>query len=137
MSFPAGSDGPRPADGRAPNAARRRGCVLIMEPDPLMRWSMSTYLRRWFDVTAVESAEQASGFLGSQRLAAMVFSDAVPLEQARQMERRARAANPAIVIVCTVTGAATSVGAGCARIEKPFELASLARLLGAPTGRQP
>jgi DNA-binding response OmpR family regulator len=113
--------------------ARRRGRLLIVEPDPLTRWSMSTYLKRWFEVTTADSADMAGGLLEGKALEAIVVTGELPEDQFRSIEQRARHRNPDVITVRTVTDLADSDAAladGEKPLEKPFELAQLARLLG-------
>jgi DNA-binding response OmpR family regulator len=124
-----------------PGGEGARGRVLIIEPDPLTRWSISTYLKRWFEVLAAESAEAANPLLGPSTLAALILADELPGERCRSIEHLARQRNPALITVHTVTGVTRTEAhprdEGGTWLEKPFELARLARLLGVPDAEIP
>lgn len=115
----------RPTSGRQ---------LLIVEPDELTMWSVATYLGRWFSVVPVMSASAARRFLRRHPVGALVLSDALPKGAPATIEQLARAANPDVraVLLVTETREAAPQETTAARIEKPFELAALARLLGVP-----
>lgn len=135
----------RDNNGRLPGKpstvrARRRGRLLIVEPDPLTRWSMSTYLKRWFKVMTADSFDEAGGLLEASTLEALVVTDGLPADQSRSIGQRARHRNPDVITVRTVTELPTSdarLANGEKLLEKPFELARLARLLGVPEAEIP
>lgn len=110
--------------------------MLIVEPDRLTMWSVATYLRRWFVVDAVSSADAARLALRRHRFAALVISDALPEERWENVQRLAQRDNADLrtVLLVTVPGEPGEPGGpqAVARIEKPFELPALARLLGVP-----
>jgi hypothetical protein len=125
----------QPAAGAQP-----RGRLLIIEPDPLTRWSMSTYLKRWFEVVALDSVEAADQLHSAGSVAALIIADELPAEQSRFVEQQARRRNPDLITVHTVTEVAREAASpdeAERRLEKPFELASLARLLGVPEAEIP
>jgi len=101
---------------------------------------MSTYLKRWFEVMTADSADMAGGLLEGRTLEAVVLSGELSAEQSRSIEQRARHRNPDVITVRTVTDLADSDAAladGEKPLEKPFELAHLARLLGVPEAEIP
>ncbi len=106
--------------------------MMIIEPDHLTRWSIEAYFRDRFDVLAADSVETACRLLGNSRVDAMVVADDLPESGADVIEARARARNAQVKIVRTVTtGAREQQCPGEAvHLEKPFELSSLAQLLG-------
>lgn len=110
-----------------PPAARR---LLIVDPDWLTQWSVSAYLRRWFVILTVASAERALAALRKHGVHAIVISD--ECSEGEQVERLAREQNPDVVIVRMVTGVATAQPrtTQAFNIEKPFELSELAGALG-------
>lgn len=118
----------RASDGRI-------GFLLIVEPEPLLRWSLATYLSKWFDVFPVESREAADRILDDHRVDAAVLSDALPQESVRALSEHVWEQRADAEIVQTVTSlrAASPPDATTMLIEKPFELARLARLLGVTT----
>lgn len=113
--------------------------LLVVERDQLTQWSLKTYLQRWFDVRVVPSIAQASRLVSRRRFDALViFAEPAPAE-ADELERRARRRNPNIAVVRTVTapGGLRRSSARSGWIEKPFQLARLARLLGVPDEQLP
>jgi DNA-binding response OmpR family regulator len=107
------------------------GRVLVVEPDQLTRWSLHTYLSRWFEVVAVAGTEGPPR-ADERPFDALVLSDRVARDLARALLRQSRLENPDLLAVLLVTGdrepAADLVAD--ARIEKPFALTELAHLLG-------
>ena len=126
----------KPNAQQAPVARRR---LLIVDDDPLARWSLTSYLQRWYDVAAVASAVEAETLLDGGGMAAMVVSGELPGNHIDQIEAHAQAQNPDIRTVRTVTnvrGPKRPCGSG-RQLEKPFKLSDLARLLGVPEGEIP
>ena len=121
-------------DGRVESvaAAPPVRTVLIVEPEALLRWSMVTYLGRWFRVFAVDSAPAADRLLDEQPVDAAVLSDDLPEGGADQVECHLRIRNPTPCIIRTSTGPSTGGGTppAAVRLEKPFDLTTLANLLG-------
>lgn len=89
---------------RARAAPPGRGRVLIVEADTLMRWSMMAYLERWFDVLLTDTVDAAHQLLDRDAVSALIVSDELPDDGARQLEAHARRLNPAMRIVRTGTG---------------------------------
>ncbi|MGB2984783.1 MAG: hypothetical protein WBE26_02780 [Phycisphaerae bacterium] len=119
------------AGNTSPSPARR---LLIVEPEALVRWSLVTYLTKWFDVFTADSRATADHILDDQLIDAVVVSDDLSDRAPEEIEARARSRNPAARVVRTVTdspGEQTS-GLNTPRLEKPFELSKLAMLLGVP-----
>lgn len=109
-----------------------RQTLLIVEPEPLLRWSMVTYLSRWFEVFEAESAASALRIQSRQTVDALVVSDQIPDALFENLERAALAGKTGVVVVRTV---ATRNPESTRCIEKPFALVKLAQLLGAvPNG---
>ncbi len=106
--------------------------LLIVEPESLIRWSLVTYLAKWFTMYAADSGSAANRFLDKHRIDAAVVSDDLPSGVAEEIEDRALSLNSSVRLVCTVTNPPGEKV--CARttqcLEKPFELAELAHLLG-------
>jgi len=113
------------------------GHVLVVEPDHLTMWSLAAYLRRWFAVDTTNCRVEAEKLLHDQTFAAVIVSDQLPARATESLLQLARRTNPQVRAVLLVTGVAEARAlAACdARIEKPFELAALARLLGIEDGR--
>jgi DNA-binding NtrC family response regulator len=108
---------------------QRRPIVLVMEADPLLRWSLTTYLGRFFTVFAIGSLEELDHTVHAEHLDAIVASDDLASD-AETLFVRIRQTNLAIVAVQMV--AATSgadVVPNFVPIEKPFQLDILADLL--------
>ncbi|MBI4717967.1 MAG: hypothetical protein HY763_09205 [Planctomycetes bacterium] len=103
--------------------------LLIVEPEPLLRWSLVTYLRRWFEVFAVDSDAAAQRVLDEQSVDAVVVSDQLSDKDVEEIEAHARSRNTGTRVVRTVISRREGVTPW---IEKPFDLAELAVLLGIP-----
>ena len=113
------------SNGGGGNTGCRR--LLIVEPEPLLRWSLAKYLSKWFEVFPVDSVAPADRVLDQQPIDAVVVSDQLPDRRAQSIENHARSRNAATCVIHTVT---TRVVGSAKCIEKPFELARLATLLG-------
>ncbi|MBN2448632.1 MAG: hypothetical protein JXO22_18040 [Phycisphaerae bacterium] len=124
------ADSRRQSDRDTPSLGR----LLIVDPDSLARWSLTAYLSRWFSVEAAESLEDATRMLSTGCVNALVVSDDLPATALDGIEEQARQCQPPVATIRTVTGVHGSKRppAGCVRLEKPFLLADLARLLGVP-----
>lgn len=105
--------------------------LLILEPEDLVRWSLATYLAKWFDICTAESQNTAFEILDRVGIDALVVSDDLSGRSTDRVVARARELNPRIRIVRTVSGPPSGELAAhptpC--IEKPFQLARLATLL--------
>ena len=115
---PARADCPRPR-------------LLIVEPDRLTRWAIEEHLRHTFQVTAAETEAAAYPLLERGSFDAIVVADDLPTHGADAVEAFARARNPRIAAVRTVTHRSeqeSELGEAVV-LEKPFELAALARAL--------
>ncbi|MCG3128550.1 MAG: hypothetical protein CHACPFDD_03439 [Phycisphaerae bacterium] len=116
------------------DTAQHKRRLLIVDPNPLTRWSVSTYLSNWFEVAGTDNAADADRLLSTGGVDALIISDVIPLRAALEVGRHARMSNPNVTAVRTITQTDPSMIHGdwtC--IEKPFELAELAQLLGVPT----
>ncbi|MEW6198976.1 MAG: hypothetical protein AB1601_09980 [Planctomycetota bacterium] len=125
---------PRVQPAPAPPPPGRLGRLLLVEPDTLTAWSLSTYLRRWFDVHCTSASPAAQRRLRQQSMDAVLLSDQLPRRSVNALVQAARQANRdvrVIILVAAETEPAT-VPPGAARLEKPFELPDAARLLGVP-----
>lgn len=111
----------------------RRPLVIILEPDALTRWSVHTYLTRWFDVASTGDSQEADLILDEHTADAVVISDAVPALSVARIEAHARNRNPGVRLVHTVSDSPGQEGRPD-QLEKPFELRGLARLLGVELG---
>jgi DNA-binding response OmpR family regulator len=110
--------------------------ILVVEPDRLARWSICSYLQRWFLVCSAESAPQAEFQLKNQVFDGVIISCEIPSEAIDTIEQTCRDRNPETVLIITVTDTTSHLGGpGSARkqLEKPFQLAKMAQLLGVPT----
>ncbi len=127
---------PRP---RLAQPARTTRTLLIVERDPLTQWSLKTYLQKWFSVRVAPSIAQATRLVNRQRFDALViFAEPTPAA-ADELERRARRRNPDLAVVRMVIapGGANRHSVRSGWIEKPFQLARVARLLGVPQEQLP
>ena len=118
--------------GNSPPSAARR--LLIVEPEALVRWSLVTYLTKWFDVFTADSRATADHILDDQLIDAVVVSDDLSDRAPEEIEARARSRNPAARVVRTITDSPGEElpSQKTPRLEKPFELSELAMLLGIP-----
>lgn len=118
------------SDAVAP--ASRAENLLVVEPEELVRWSLVTYLGRWFAVFAPTSGASAESILEERRIDAVIVSDDLAGQAAERIAALARSRNPSVKIVRTLSGP----GSGNAPpgdemcLEKPFDLSELAALLG-------
>lgn len=122
------SDNGRHAARPGPN---RR--LLIVEPEELVRWSLVTYLGRWFVAFSADSPAVADQILDEQAIDAVVISDDLSNQAGEEIAARARRRNPHVQVIWTLTrlDADRVVQPGSDVVEKPFELSHLASLLGA------
>jgi len=123
---------------RSQEGQREKGSVrkslLLIDPDPLLRWSVATHLQEKFDVTGAESTETGQRFLQVRAFDAVVLSDACGVEAMRRLEEAAQSTNEAVTIVRLISGVVNRPPKASVRyvdIEKPFELSSLSRALAA------
>lgn len=116
---------------KRPGLARRR--VLVVDPDRLTRWSIEEYLRDAAEVASADGVPAAHNLLDHDRYDVIIVADDLPQDGADQVEQHARSRNPGIAAVRTLTrpsDEAEQAGSLAILLEKPFELASLARVLG-------
>lgn len=113
------------------NEHRRR--IMIVEPDRLTRWSITAYFEGKYAVVTADSVDGARALLDRLPVDAVVVADDLPDAGADAVETYARSRNGKVRVVRTVTSpsAASKRSLESARLEKPFQLASLAELLGA------
>ncbi len=92
---------------------------------------MGEYLHATFEVYAADNTAAAINVLNQHAVDAVVVAEDLPGHGADDVEDRARAANPntTVVRMFTQPGARTPERARTRRIEKPFSLSALARLL--------
>lgn len=121
---------PAPAHDPPPRVER----LLVVEPEALVRWSLTTYLGRWFTVFAVESQRAADQILDDEAIDALVVSDDLQGRTSQAVVSHARARNPRVVVVRTMSGpddATTTPTDNAICLEKPFDLSILATHFGA------
>jgi DNA-binding NtrC family response regulator len=138
MSNPSAWHSPA-TNGRQHPAGVNRGRILVLEPDPLTQWSLRTYLRRWFMVDGTGSVASAQRVLETHPVDALVISEELSSAGLAYVEQCDRSLNPRVVIVRTIADPSKPrrPGTHVDCLEKPFELARLARLLGVPEGELP
>ncbi|MGD2109763.1 MAG: hypothetical protein PVI86_10260 [Phycisphaerae bacterium] len=107
--------------------------ILIVEPEDLVRWSLVTYLRQWFQVHPADSKAAVDQILEEFPIDALVLSDDMTYETADEIEQLVRSRYPSARVVRMVTDAPPDqhLNQGTLRLEKPFELSQLGGLLGA------
>ncbi len=108
------------------------GHLLIVEPDELTLWSLTTYLGRWFIVEGRRTDRSGLGLLRSHSVEALVLSDELPVRSSEALALLARRRNPNVrtVLMVAQTTQPPRAMPRVVRIEKPFALPELARLLG-------
>lgn len=113
-----------------PPPARAR--LLIVEPDHLTMWSLAEYLQRWFTVETTHCSVEAEKLLRDHVVAALIVSDQLPGRTAETLAGLAHSADPPARVVLMATADADAQGPAWwhARVEKPFDLPYVARLLG-------
>lgn len=106
--------------------------LLIVEPEALVRWSVGKYLARWFIVHSVESRADADRVLDERPVDVVIVSDDPRDRMAKEIETHARSRNPSVRVVRTVTHSSHDKDStsGAPLVEKPFDLAKLADMLG-------
>ncbi len=111
---------------------RHAGNLLVVEPEALLRWSLVTYLGQWFEVLSAETKPAADRILDEHKVDAVVVSDELSDSTMQALEAHARSRNAATRVIRTVTTerAWPTLPKETRCIEKPFELAKLAELLG-------
>lgn len=111
--------------------ARQRTSLLLVDPDPLLRWSVETHLRDSFEVTAVAALEQAIRMLAARAFDSIVLSIALGDSGASLVEA-ARSVNPHVRIVWLTAGdEPLKRDPSAVYIEKPFRLTALADVVAA------
>ena len=115
-----------------PTKHGRIGHLLVVDPEALLRWSLATYLSKWFDVSPTDCRVAALRVLDSRRVDGAVISDQLAPGSANAITARLRLRHANATIIYTVTNAETNAGEDrdSLHIEKPFQLADLAALLG-------
>ncbi len=123
-----------PGPGRV---ARRQ--ILAVEPDPLTQWSLKMYLSKWFDVYATGSIVDAQHVLENHAVDVLIVSEELPPTALASLETHAHNFNACVEVIRTV--ADPSKPRKCiphvTYLEKPFELAHLAQMLGVPPEQLP
>lgn len=115
-----------------PNTERRLRSLLIVEPEALLRWSLATFLSKWFDVFPTDSGKAALRILDDHGFDGAIISDQLAPADVPALTAQLQLRSPHATVVYTVTNAATGATENrvSLRIEKPFQLADLASLLG-------
>jgi len=138
MPFEQSQHSDRESEELSPEKAAPHERLLVIEPDVLTRWSLTTYLGRWFNVFAVASVDEGMTFLASQTPDSAVLSDALDLAQLARFESVLREKNPSATIIRLVTNPVSGgIGFRSESIEKPFRLSDVARMLHAPSRAKP
>lgn len=116
------------SDNNLKPIARR---LVVVEPEPLLRWSLSKYLGAWFEVLAFDAPSAALSLLANLPVDALIISDALTPTDREQILAEARERNQEVFPIWTVTtfDPQSPVPQGVACLEKPFQLAQLAKML--------
>jgi len=111
----------------------------VLEPDPLTQWALRAYLARWFTVQTADSVIMGQQIVAAQRVDAVVMSNELPAVGLAALEAEARRRRAEVTIVRTAAepGPPSRDDPRVSYLEKPFELAQLARLLGVPETELP
>jgi DNA-binding NtrC family response regulator len=114
--------------------------VLIVDDEPLIRWSVRTHLERaGFDVVDVETGQEALECFGEKTRLALVdfrLPDTDGLHLLGEMKRR-RPRCPVILVTAYGTPELTreALDSGAYRVvDKPFDLESLTAIIEAALG---
>ena len=118
------------------NGASPAGRALVVEPDELTLWSLVTFLRPWFVVETARTSAAAVRRLRNHAAEIVIISDQIERKGADVLVAAARGASPTVRLVLLTTDAqdVRLADMPVARLEKPFALPDLARLLGIPAG---
>jgi len=125
----------RGRESEEPNrgAGPRNADLVVIEPDVLTRWSLTTYLGQWFCVFAAASVAEGLVYLATRTPDSAVLSDALDPAGLATLESALRRKNPSATIIRLVTNpVGTGIGLRPEMIEKPFRLSEIARMLHAP-----
>lgn len=113
------------------------GNLLVLEPETLLRWSLVTYLGKWFQVFPADTAAVAQQIIERHPIQALVVCDDLGDHASDRIESLVRGRYPDVRVIRIVMSLRTaqSLSPLATFIEKPFELAKLAALLGVRSGR--
>ena len=110
----------------------KRRSLLLIESDPLLRWSIVTHLRKAFDTQVAETLDEGRELLVRQRFDAVILSNGYRAKVIRELEALAKLQNEEVTIVRLITSVENKFREpGTKFLEKPFELASLSNALSA------
>lgn len=116
-------------DGKTSSEYERKS-LLLVDPDPLLRWSIETHLHQWFDVVAAANPKDALASLRNTRYDAMILCAELGGSM-REMEAEARVRNKNVKIVrLTTANDPVCTDGSVVYLEKPFRLEALAQILG-------
>ncbi len=117
--------------GDEPAPTKRRS-LLLVDADPLLRWSIVIHLGTAFDIQIAKTHEEGRGLLMRQRFDAVILSNECRAKAIRELEVLAKLKNVEVTIVRLTTRMEDRLHEpGIQFLEKPFELASLSNALGA------
>lgn len=112
---------------------------MIVDADPLTQWALRAYLQKWFAVDITDSVDAAVEIIHAVPLDGLILSDELPTPEQSTLERAARQRRARLRVIHTISDTTKPCcpNAFSNVLEKPFELAHLARLLGVPEDEIP
>lgn len=104
--------------------------LLLVNADPLLRWSIREYVGRQYEVVAADSKEDALEALKGSPFDAIVVSNGVSESGIRQLESTAMSRCPNVLRVrLTIGSPSDSRDPSVTLLEKPFTLSALGAAL--------
>lgn len=116
------------------DAASEKPIAVVVDPDQLMRWSLQSYLGRWYDVRLARTAWEGCAMIDEMpagRLGLAIVADGLSDAPADEVIHKVQAHSPRARIVQTVTQPTRADGLSehsVSRVRvlaKPFRLEAL------------
>ena len=110
---------------------------MVIEPESLLRWSITRYLETWFEVIETGTLFGAETRLGAGPLRTVIVSDNLPEEGTVALVGRLRSRDPRLEVILMLSAppSAHRERGAIHQLEKPFPLAALGALLGVEANR--